>query len=52
MGAVLNASHCGLKEVPSIVEALHSLKALVISYNSLTSLDHVKGLQNLNTLGA
>lgn len=49
---VLNASNCGLTEVPSVIESLHSLKALVITHNSLTSLSHVKQLSNLNTISA
>ncbi|SCZ87695.1 BZ3500_MvSof-1268-A1-R1_Chr2-2g05161 [Microbotryum saponariae] len=48
---VLNVSNCGLKQVPSVIESLVSLKALVLSHNHLTTLDHVKRLPQLNTLG-
>ncbi|SCV70409.1 BQ2448_1803 [Microbotryum intermedium] len=47
---VLNASSCGLKQVPSVIESLVSLKALVLSHNQLAALDHVKRLPQLNTL--
>ncbi|KDE05647.1 hypothetical protein MVLG_04018 [Microbotryum lychnidis-dioicae p1A1 Lamole] len=47
---VLNVSNCGLKQVPSVIESLVSLKALVLSHNHLTTLDHVKRLPQLNTL--
>lgn len=50
--AVLNASNCQLTEIPSVVEVLHSLKALVITHNKLKTLDHVKGLAHLNTIGS
>ena len=49
--AVLNASECQLTQVPSVVEVLHSLKALVMTHNSLKKLDHVKNLRDLNTIG-
>ncbi|GAA6060562.1 hypothetical protein JCM10212_006797, partial [Sporobolomyces blumeae] len=47
---VLNASHCGLTEVPACVSSLTSLKALVLSHNSIKSLDHVRDLSDLNTI--
>lgn len=49
---VLNASHCGLTEVPTCVASLSKLKALVLSHNSLTTLRHVANLPDLNTVGA
>lgn len=49
--AVLNASNCKLTSVPSVVEVLLCLKALVISHNALTQLDHVRNLPDLNTIG-
>ncbi|GAA5865004.1 hypothetical protein JCM3774_003935 [Rhodotorula dairenensis] len=47
---VLNASHCKLEETPRCVGALKSLKALVLSHNSLTKLEHVAHLPDLNTI--
>ncbi|GAA5895620.1 uncharacterized protein JCM6883_001564 [Sporobolomyces salmoneus] len=47
---VLNASHCELTEVPQCVSSLQSLKALVLSHNSLTSLEHIRNLPDLNTI--
>ncbi|GAA5909422.1 hypothetical protein JCM8208_005738 [Rhodotorula glutinis] len=47
---VLNASHCGLTEVPACVASLSKLKALVLSHNSLTALKHVANLADLNTI--
>ncbi|KPV74285.1 uncharacterized protein RHOBADRAFT_54128 [Rhodotorula graminis WP1] len=47
---VLNASHCGLTEVPACVASLSKLKALVLSHNSLTALKHVANLPDLNTI--
>ncbi|GAA5856152.1 hypothetical protein JCM9279_004928 [Rhodotorula babjevae] len=47
---VLNASHCGLTEVPACVSSLSKLKALVLSHNSLTALKHVANLPDLNTI--
>ncbi|GAA5839988.1 hypothetical protein JCM11251_006582 [Rhodosporidiobolus azoricus] len=47
---VLNASHCGLTSVPACIGNLSSLKALVLSHNSLTKLDHVANLPDLNTI--
>lgn len=49
---VLNASNCELVEIPSVVEVLHSLKALVITHNKLKTLGHVKNLAHLNTIGS
>lgn len=40
-----------MTEVPYVVEVLHSLKALVITHNKLKSLDHIKRLVQLNTIG-
>jgi Leucine-rich repeat (LRR) protein len=48
---VLNASHCELTEVPQCVSSLQSLKALVLSHNSLTTLEHNRNLLDLNTIG-
>ncbi|GAA5972496.1 hypothetical protein JCM11641_001871 [Rhodosporidiobolus odoratus] len=48
---VLNASHCSLTVVPSCVASLSSLKALVLSHNSLTRLEHIVNLPDLNTIG-
>ncbi|GAA6014064.1 hypothetical protein JCM11491_003505 [Sporobolomyces phaffii] len=47
---VLNASHCELTEVPQCVSSLQSLKALVLSHNSLTTLEHIRNLPDLNTI--
>ncbi|KAL8281127.1 hypothetical protein RQP46_006485 [Phenoliferia psychrophenolica] len=48
---VLNASNCGLTRVPSAVASLSSLKALVLSHNSLSSLGpHISRLPDLNSL--
>ncbi|GAA5972454.1 hypothetical protein JCM11641_001854 [Rhodosporidiobolus odoratus] len=47
---VLNASHCSLTAVPSCVASLSSLKALVLSHNSLTRLEHLVNLPDLNTI--
>lgn len=49
---VLNASNCQLTEIPSVIEVLHSLKALVFTHNKLKTLDHVKNLAHLNTIGS
>lgn len=49
---VLNASHCGLTVVPLCIARLSTLKALVLSHNSLTKLEHVADLPDLNTIGA
>ncbi|BGP17735.1 hypothetical protein JCM10213_005316 [Rhodosporidiobolus nylandii] len=47
---VLNASHCSLTEVPSCIACLSSLKALVLSHNSLKTLEHVADQPDLNTI--
>ncbi|BGP00932.1 hypothetical protein JCM10021v2_004621 [Rhodotorula toruloides] len=47
---VLNASHCGLTAVPPCIARLSTLKALVLSHNSLTKLEHVANLPDLNTI--
>lgn len=47
---MLNASNCSLTAVPVVVESLYSLKALVLSNNQLTSLEHVAKLPDLNTI--
>ncbi|GAA5987513.1 hypothetical protein JCM10908_001985 [Rhodotorula pacifica] len=47
---VLNASHCKLTETPRCVASLKTLKALVLSHNSLTKLEHVANLPDLNTI--
>ncbi|GAA5961321.1 hypothetical protein JCM3765_004373 [Sporobolomyces pararoseus] len=47
---VLNASHCELTEVSQCISSLQSLKALVLSHNSLTSLEHIRNLPDLNTI--
>lgn len=47
---VLNASNCALTAVPSVIESLRSLKALVLSNNQLSSLSYITSLPDLNTL--
>ncbi|GAA5891138.1 hypothetical protein JCM5296_004905 [Sporobolomyces johnsonii] len=47
---VLNASHSGLTEVPRCVASLTSLKALVLSHNSIKTLEHIGSLPDLNTI--
>ncbi|BGP09446.1 hypothetical protein JCM10049v2_005316 [Rhodotorula toruloides] len=47
---VLNASHCHLAAVPPCIARLSTLKALVLSHNSLTKLEHVANLPDLNTI--
>ncbi|KAM0754323.1 L domain-like protein [Meredithblackwellia eburnea MCA 4105] len=48
---VLNASNCGLTRVPTVINSLTSLKAIVLSHNKLTNLGSgISHLADLNSL--